>query len=231
MNDSIGVFPNFDFLRALYNELGTVKGTIFRYAAHENTYLNAIYRQMKEFDGDLPDRDERCEFVKNISKSTGKCEESWEGVRNMVDLREMVLRVYYDPHTKGSNSIKQVLPAILNSSRYLQEKYSKPTYGTEIPSLNFKEGKTWVEFDHNGRIKDPYSLLPPIYGKEFFDRLDDEFEALKDGGAAMAAYAKLQFEDMPDNERHAIRDALFRCCELDTLTMIMIQEDWSEMLK
>jgi hypothetical protein len=231
LNDSIGVFPNFDFLRALYNELGGVKGTIFRYAAHENTYLNAIYRQMREFDGDFPDREELCEFVKNITKSTGKSEESWEGVRNMVDLREMVLRFYYDPHTKGSNSIKQVLPAILNSSKYLQEKYSKPTYGTEIQSLNFKEGKIWVEFDQNGSVKDPYSLLPLIYGKEFFDRLDDEFEELKDGGAAMAAYARLQFEDMSDTERMAIRDALLRYCELDTLAMVMIYEGWREMLK
>lgn len=230
LNDSIGVFPNFDFLRALYNELGTVQGTIFRYAAHENTYLNAIYRQMKEFDGDLPDRDELCAFVKNMTKSTGKSEESWEGVRNMVDLREMVLRFYYDPHTKGSNSIKKVLPAILNSSKYLQEKYSKPAYGTEIPSLNYKEGKVWVDFDQNGTVKDPYSLLPAIYGKEFFDCLDDDFEELKDGGAAMAAYARLQFEDISNDERQAIRDALLRYCELDTFAMVMIYEGWRDML-
>lgn len=231
LNDRIGAFPNFDFLRALHSELGASKGTIFRYAAHENTYLNAIYRQMKEFDGDLPDRDELCAFVRNITKSTGKSEETWEGERNMVDLREMVLRFYYDPHSKGSNSIKQVLPAILNSSKYLREKYSKPAYGTEIPSLNFKEGKIWVEFEQDGSVKDPYSLLPPIYGKEFFDRLDDEFEELKDGGAAMAAYARLQFEDMSGEEREAIRDALYRYCELDTLAMVMIYEGWREMLK
>ena len=38
---------------------------------------------------------------------------------------------------KGSNSIKVVLPAILNSSKAIQKKYSQPIYGSLIPSKNF----------------------------------------------------------------------------------------------
>ena len=44
-------FPNYDFLRQLRKELSTDNGTIFRYAAHENSYLNAIYRQLCEEPG------------------------------------------------------------------------------------------------------------------------------------------------------------------------------------
>ena len=41
-----GQFPNFDFIRNLKNELDKDNGTIFRYAAHENSVLNAIYTQL-----------------------------------------------------------------------------------------------------------------------------------------------------------------------------------------
>ncbi len=229
LNDTIGEFPNFAFLRALRDELDGDDGTIFRYAAHENTYLNAIHRQLNEFTGDLADREELCAFIRKISKSKKDSVEPWEGERNMVDMRDMVLRFYFDPRTNGSNSIKQVLPAILNSSQYLKAKYSKPVYGTEIRSLNFPEGRAWVEFDGE-TVKDPYALLPKMFGSEMIDRLSDEDE-LKDGGAAMMAYARLQFEDMSDIERAEIRNALLRYCELDTFAMVMIYEGWREMLK
>ena len=41
-----GEFPNYNFLRALKKELENDEGTIFRYAAHENTVLNQIYVQL-----------------------------------------------------------------------------------------------------------------------------------------------------------------------------------------
>ncbi len=115
-------------------------GTIFRYSPHENTDLNHIYRQLKEDENMIHDREELCEFIKTITKSTGSWDESWEGERNMVDLWHLVKSYYYDPSTHGSNSIKAVLPAILNSNSDLQEKYSHPICGAKdgIKSLNFK---------------------------------------------------------------------------------------------
>ena len=53
---------------------------------------------------------------------------------------------------------------------------------------------------------------------------------MRDGGAAMTAYAKLQYEEMSDYEREEIRSALLRYCELDTLAMVMIYEGWREMI-
>jgi len=43
-----GVFPNYDFVQALKGQLEGDDGTIFRYGAHENTYLNLIMAQLQE---------------------------------------------------------------------------------------------------------------------------------------------------------------------------------------
>ena len=125
LDDRIATFPNFDFIRRLKDELSNDQGTIFRYAAHENTYVNAIYRQLMESGENVADRDELLEFIRTISKiskpNLERGYEPWEGDRNMVDLKDMVVQYYYHPATSGSNSIKAVLPAILKSSSYLRK--------------------------------------------------------------------------------------------------------------
>ncbi|NLY72125.1 MAG: DUF2779 domain-containing protein, partial [Tissierellia bacterium] len=157
-----------------------------------------------------------------------------EGPRNMVDMLELVKSYYYDPYMKGSNSIKVVLPAVLNSSSYLREKYSKPIYGSfeGIKSLNFQDW-IWIKEDDQGKVEDPYKLLPKL----FSDLSDEDYlmagldEELRDGGAAMMAYYKLQFEDISDETKTSIIEGLLRYCELDTLAMVMIYEAWREMVK
>lgn len=231
LNTEPGVFPNYDFVRKLKAALDKDKGTIFRYAAHENTFLNIIYRQLEEDKNHISDKEELCEFIRSITKSVNGSFEGWEGPRNMVDMCELVKRYYYDPATKGSNSIKAVLPAILNSSAFLQDKYSKPVYGTkDIPSLNYSNW-TWIKYENN-TVTDPYKLLP----KMFEDISDKDFillnnDQLRDGGAAMTAYAMLQFAEMSDYERNEIKKALLKYCELDTFAMVMIYEGWKEMIK
>ena len=42
----------------------------------------------------------------------------------------------------------------------------------------------------------------------------------------MAAYARLQFEDLSDTRRASIESALLRYCELDTLAMVMAIQAW-----
>jgi len=46
------------------------------------------------------------------------------------------------------------------------------------------------------------------------------------GDAAMAVYARLQFEEIDPMEREAIQRAPLRCCELDTLAMVMTVQAW-----
>lgn len=227
-----GVFPSYDFLRALRADLETDDGTIFRYAAHENTFMNRIHEQITAA-SDVDAAEDMIAFIRHISQSKKDAEIAWLGDRNMVDMLELVKRYYYDPYTRGSNSIKQVLPAMLNRSKYLQNKYSNPIYGRgrAIKSLNF-DAWTWVKFE-DGKVLDPYKLLPKMFDgisdKDFEMLMSDE-DDLRDGGAAMTAYAKLQYEEMSDYEREEIRSALLRYCELDSLAMVMIYEGWREML-
>lgn len=232
LNTEPGVFPNYDFVRNLKRELGQDEGSIFRYAAHENTYLNLIYRQLLEDQENIADCEELCQFIQTITTSVNSCATKWTGNRSMIDMCELVKRYYYDPATNGSNSIKQVLPAILNSSGFLKEKYSEPIYGAVggIPSLNYKDWK-WIKSE-NGRVLDPYKLLPKMFqdiSEKDFALLSDSDE-LRDGGAALTAYARMQFEEMSEYERSEIRKALLQYCELDTLAMVMIYEGWKDLI-
>ncbi len=232
INTERGVFPNYEFVRRLKGELDKDKGTIFKYSPHENTYLNMIYEQLQTEENVIDDKEVLCDFIQEISHSKGKSIYSWEGERDMVDMLNLVKWYFYDPATNGSNSIKQVLPAILNSSDYLKEKYSQPVYGTnKIPSHNFKS-KVWVEAEEGKDIvKDPYKLLPTMFqDADKFAQLISSNEEIKDGGAAMTAYAKMQFEEMSDYERGELTSSLLQYCELDTLAMVMIYEAWKEML-
>ena len=152
----------------------------------------------------------------------------------MVDLKDLVYAYYYHPLTEGSNSIKEVLPAILSSSDYLKSIYSKPIYGTEMKSSNFKD-QIWLRENSDHSLINPYDLLPPIFegvSSTLMDTLIMEEDAeLQDGGAAMIAYAQMQFMQMTDEERKLIRAALLQYCELDTLAMVMIVQEWRNLVK
>ena len=42
----------------------------------------------------------------------------------------------------------------------------------------------------------------------------------------MMAYAKAQFTECSDQEAQGLREALLQYCELDTLAMVMLWEEW-----
>jgi hypothetical protein len=144
----------------------------------------------------------------------------------MVDLRLIILNYYYNPLTKGSNSIKAVLPAILNTCDFLKNKYSKPISEINLTSINFDEKHLWIQIKDQ-KVINPYKLLPPIFtefGKEELEHFISGLDTISDGGAALTAYSKLQFVDMSIKERDSIKKSLFKYCELDTLAMVMIYE-------
>ncbi|HEY4064441.1 MAG TPA: DUF2779 domain-containing protein [Puia sp.] len=223
-----GFFPNFEFVRALKKELVQDEGTLFRYADHENTILTAIYRQL--LDSTEKDKDLLCDWIRQVTHSGNDSPEKWEGARDMVDLKDIIQKFYYNPFTKGSISIKKVLPAILNSCGYLKDKYAKPIYGKEIKSLNFIE-QQWIQFSADGTVINPYQLLPPLHNGIEDHRPDtlfiDETSGIYDGGAAMSAYAKMQFTEMKPAERAIIIKALLKYCELDTFAMVLVWEGLS----
>lgn len=229
INNKAGVFPNFEFLRALKQALEKDSGTIFRYSNHENTILNSIYAQLVDSNED--DKEELIKFIHCISHSKSDSVVKWEGNRDMVDLWDVEKRYYYNPLTKGSNSIKAVLPASLSSSKFLQEKYSKPLNEINVSSKNFSENHMWLEIK-NEMVKSPYDMLPSLFdgwSEEQIENTLSEIEDIANGGAALTAYGKLQYTDMEQNEIDELTRALLKYCELDTLAMVMIYEHFREL--
>lgn len=225
INTAQGHFPNFDFIRALKAELDKDKGTIFRYSNHENTILREIHRQLDA--RNEPDKKELQDFIDSITHYE-EDKEKYVGDRDMVDLADVVLKYYFHPIMGGSYSIKVVLPSVLNSSEFIKSKYSQPIYGTpQMPSQNLSETKVWIDYGEDGKVKNPYKLLPPIASYLGIDAdLNElelkETESVANGGAALAAYAKMQFSDAAMSE--ALEKALLTYCELDTLAMVFIWE-------
>ena len=228
LNTTTGFFPNYDFIRSLKDQLTQDNGTIFCYATHENTTLLSIQQQLTRDTNTIPDKAELQSFIKSITTISKKSCGNYISKRPMVDMLELVKRYYYAPATNGSNSIKQVLPAVLASSGFLQEKYSKPIYGTEggIRSHNFKD-KAWVQKTKDN-FTNPYKQLPKIFENMpdgDFNKISGNNE-ISEGGAAMTAYAKMQFTEIGTEQRMKLEKALRRYCELDTLAMVMIYEAW-----
>jgi hypothetical protein len=224
INNIPGEFPNFIFARALQAAIGNDNGSIFKFATHENSIVNAIIIQLEE--SHETDKKELIAFLKTISQSTANQVISWEGKRNMIDLCKVVKEYYYNPYTKGSNSIKAVLPASLNSSEFLKKKYCNPIGTIGVTSHNFLSDHIWLKMDGDNVIN-PYKTLAPLFenwdDSEMEENLSD-MESIADGGAALTAYAKLQYVDMTAKERDEITQGLLKYCELDTLAMVMIYE-------
>ena len=159
----------------------------------------------------------------------------------MIDLWAVVKKYFMHKDMKGSNSIKQVLPAVLKSSSFLQKKYgSGKVYGSKaMPSKNIKpeDAKDWIVREA-GEIVNPYKHLDDI--STFLGVSPEELAAfdagaedsgdykIANGGAALAAYTKLQFTNGPMTT--ALKTALLRYCELDTLSMVFIWEYFYDMI-
>jgi hypothetical protein len=218
LDDRRGKFPNFDFVRELRISLGSAggpdAGTVFRFAAHENTVLNQIREQL--LISQEPDRHDLVAWIEELTTPSKTEENPWKPKRAFVDMCELTKRYYYLPETRGSNSIKRILPAVLShAGRELRPKFPEQ-----------------IRFDEAARVMDPYKNLPPIFSdvdaaelENLNQRLVDR-DDLSDGGAAMVAWARMQFSEMGAPERRALREALLRYCGLDTLAMVIIWEWW-----
>lgn len=235
LNEDVTKFPNFDFVRELRRQLSLDQGTIFRYATHENSILRAIAGQLA--DSKEPDKDDLIAFIRSITHEKDKNHNLvYQGERDMVDLLQVVKRYFYQlDEMHGSNSIKQVLPAVLNSSQYLKDKYSQPIYGSLIPSCNISanQPKAWITLDTDGHVESPYHQLDSVGSligmseeemmqMEQLSTDEKDFE-VANGGAALTAYNKLMFCE-GEKMSSALREALLRYCELDTMSMVFIWE-------
>jgi hypothetical protein len=90
----------------------------------------------------------------------------------------------------------------------------------------------WLKKDGQGKILSPYKHLPPLFENITDDQIEDFLmrSEIQDGGAAMTAYAKMQFTQISETEREAIAKALLKYCELDTLAMVILYEYWNNVI-
>lgn len=241
INTEKHTFPNFSFVRELRKQLTMDDGPIFRYASHENTILRDIRQQL--IDSKEKDKEELISFIESITHSRREESVKMKGRRDMVDLEAIVKECFlYPEYMKGRTSIKVVLPAVLNASKMLQDKYSRPIYGSEIKSLNYPESMPmqWIKKDkYKDSVDNPYHFLDAIEKKvlessgfsekEWSSYKEELGDTVANGGAALAAYSKLQFTDMAATD--VLKSALLRYCELDTMAMVFIWEYFYDAVK
>jgi hypothetical protein len=223
--------PNIGFVRELKKQLSMDNGTVFRWSNHENTVLLYIRSQLDKLSHkECPDKTELTDFINTLTEEG----EDRIGARTMVDMWVLYKKYHYMPETKGSNSIKYVLPSVINRFESMQNLLSNPVYGKSLDftSLNFEE-MTWIQKDEKNNPIDPYKLLPLIFDKYDRNSMDLLFgdDDLKNGGTAMMAYAVCQFKMMTVGEKEKIKQALLRYCELDTFAMVLIYLYWYEQCK
>jgi hypothetical protein len=230
---STDAFPNFEFLRELRKALGDSGGTIFRYSHHENTVLRHLRLQL--LDSKEADRDELVAWIENLASPSERAmpRERWTPVRRFVDLSIWVREGFWHPRVGRSFSIKDVLPAVLEWSVVSRRHWSQGAF----PSQNSTTPTPWLKIDANGAARDPYAALPPIASgvtsKDIEKAVSRLPEQLADGGAAMMAFADIQGGRLAEDEVAAVKDALYRYCEVDTRAMVMVFEalcsiaDWN----
>lgn len=196
-----GTLPNIECARALKKVLGVGNSTIFKYTSYETTLLGEILEDIRERESDIPDASELITWIERLLN---------KGDRELVDLYEYIKQYYYHADTKGSTSIKKVLPALLSSSESLKRIYSKP-----YNSRNFKNF-IWYQENKEGQPVDPYKLLGD------YENGQQGIKNISGGGDAMMSWARMQYDDVSEEERNAVFESLLRYCELDTLAMVMI---------
>jgi hypothetical protein len=227
LNARPGAFPNFEFIRALQRALSGDDGTVFMWSPHENTILNKICDQLQSRHDAPEDAQALRDFALSLTKT---------GSRAMVDLCDLAKRAYFHTSTKGSSSIKKVLPAVLSASPQLRARYAQPIYGDPqvMPSLNYTNF-AWCTSSDEGQALDPYERLrelgAQLLGEQVRPGEDPDDLAICEGGAAATAYARLQFESLAPEARRHLEQALLRYCELDTLAMVMVVQGWQEALQ
>ena len=94
-----GVHPNIDFLRALHHSLAADEGTVFRWAAHENTVLCQLRDELLDSPAPPPDTTTLVAFVDSLTtRSDGGATHA--GPRAMVDLCKLAELHFFHPATR-----------------------------------------------------------------------------------------------------------------------------------
>ena len=197
INDKEGN-PNDEFLRTLKDNLSD-SGTFLMWHHHEKTVISSILRQNTTKNAENiniwknPDMLDVYEYMATFINSD-----------RMVDMNVMTKQYYFHPDMLNKTSIKKVLPAVWNHSKYIKnDKYVQEYFGSDLS------------------FTDPY------------DFLDQGEDAIKAGTQAIIAYDKMvnAIKKKDDITLQQQKNMLLKYCQLDTLAMYIIYLHWKNSLK
>jgi hypothetical protein len=175
-------------------------GTVFIWSSFENTALREIYEQMDQYGYDNRKLKSWLKtFVKFDKRDT--C--------GYIDQAELCKKYYHHPEASGKYSIKYILPAVLAESR-------------SAVITGWLQDAGLYQLDANGRIMNPYDLLPAV--------ALPEGGRVQEGTAAIRAYQEMLYgvaRNDPEQQRQW-KEALLAYCKLDTLAMAIIWQYWKE---
>jgi hypothetical protein len=217
--------PSIEVVRRLRQSLENDDSTVLHWYPHERTALAEIHEEIRAVNP--PDAVELVAFLDSLG-----LEKDSNG--RLFDLGRLVADQVFLAGTGGSSSMKKFLPAVLQYSEVIRDRYAKPVYGTSaMPSHNFCD-QVWV-VQREGAPLDPYRLLSPLFAEHELNEALERMEAgygdvVANGAKAMIAYSTLQDPRLQKDERDSLRKQLLRYCELDTLAMVMVYEALREWL-
>lgn len=203
-----GVNPTIALVRHLKDTLSKDNGTVVVYSQHENTYLSFAYEQILREQPE--DAKELLSFVRSIITPGDEMlartgEEPWTPVRPLGDLLEVVKASFYQKDMGGSNSIKQVLPAILASVSEVQDEWKDGYSGTNL------HNQCVISLNIDGSAVSPYDMLPKFPGVE-----------LHKGDQALELYGEVMLAKCSPERLAAIKQAMLAYCEMDTLAEVLV---------
>lgn len=185
-------FPNFKFAESLMNHIKN-KGSVFMWHHHERTVLKDIINQIEDREYD---NEKLLTWLKDLTSG-----------KRMVDMNVMAKDFYFHPEMKGQTSIKKVLPAIWNSSEFLNEDYNITNFFTK----------------EELKLKDPYKIL-----EDNPDLKCKQFDKINIGTDAIVAHQQMMRDLYMGEHTNAldIKNMLIEYCKLDTFAMYIIYTHW-----
>ena len=133
-----------------------------------------------------------------------------QAVERYVDMQKHLATYYFHPEAAGKSGVKRLLRSVLQHSK-----------DKRTPTLLEKEGL--LKTDEQGKIVVPYALLP-VADFGIIDRITD-------GSEAVLAYRSLIHGPALHDTSLAelTRSALLKYSMLDSLSMVIIFNEWGEM--
>jgi hypothetical protein len=195
--------PHQKFVKKLISVPEIEKGTLLQYSPFEKQSLKTLQREFSN-QGSGDDRlYGKLQLILN-GDSDSKSD-------RFLDMNRLVRDFYYNSYMVNGLGLKQVLYSTIQSSRYLKDRYRKPI---EVEGM-----KMDIIKENDRGLSDPYSLI------------QKNGESIADGSSAMHGWLHTKTPFCNSKKRTEIQQSLIRYCALDSLALVMIFQEWMQLIK